>query len=62
MDPIEHAKWIKTATLRELIDSAIWGAVMEYTAWTGWTDKARESLVESVQESVRWALDERKVP
>jgi hypothetical protein len=48
----------KQMTLRELVDSQIWVSVMEYTAGTGWTDRARDGLVKNVQESVQWALDQ----
>lgn len=59
MSPQERAEWIEKATLQELVDSAIWSAVMEGTAWCGWTDRAREGLVKQVQESVKWAIDKK---
>lgn len=44
-------------SLVEKCNSAIWGAVMEGTAWCGWTDRAREGLVESVQSAVAFAIN-----
>lgn len=54
----EEPAW-KLMTLRELVDSVIWSAVMEGTAWCGWTDNARKGLVTHVQQNVRWAIDEK---
>ncbi|CAB4149782.1 hypothetical protein UFOVP558_31 [uncultured Caudovirales phage] len=56
MDPIEFKKWMDESTLEELVKSCIWQSVMEGTAHCGWTDRAREGLVESVNDSVIWAL------
>jgi hypothetical protein len=46
----------KVSPQEQLVMANIWSAVMEGTAWCGWTDRARESLVQSVQDSVRWAM------
>lgn len=62
MSPAEHAKWIKTATLKELVGSVICGAVLEGTSHCGWTDRARDGLVESITESVFWAIDQKADP
>jgi hypothetical protein len=51
----EEPAW-KKLSLRELVDAQIWYAVMEGTAWCGWT--ARKGLVQTVQENVKWALDQ----
>lgn len=56
---MEAQEWKEKATLQELVDSCIWQSVMEYTAHTGWTDKAREGLVKQVQKHVRWAIEEK---
>lgn len=59
MSPEEHAKWLKNATLNELVDSTIWQSIMAFTAHCGWTDNARNNLVKIVQEDVRWAIDQK---
>lgn len=59
MTPQEHHEWLNTCTMQELVDSCIWQTVMEGTAFCGWTDRARDGLVKSVQDSVRWAIEQK---
>lgn len=59
MTPEELKDHIKNVTLQELVDTCIWQSVMEGTAWCGWTDRAREGLIKSVQENVRWAIEQK---
>jgi hypothetical protein len=56
MNPNRAYEWLQKASLQEVVDQVIWEQVMEGTAHCGWTDRAREGLVKSVQESVRWAI------
>jgi hypothetical protein len=53
----EYSEWLPKATLSELTDKVIMETILEATAWCGWTDKARESLVKETQNAVRWAID-----
>jgi hypothetical protein len=59
-EKIEHKIHGKKPFNQDLVKTAIWQAVMEGTAFCGWTDRAREVLVESVQDSVLWALNQNK--
>lgn len=60
MTPDEHRKWYIEAPIEEVIKTVIWSTVMEGTAWCGWTDRAREGFVKSVQESVQHVFDSRR--
>lgn len=42
-------------TREQRLKQTIWETVMEGTAHCGWTDRAREGLVKSVQDAVLWA-------
>ena len=42
-------------TREQRLKQTIWETVMEGTAHCGWTDRAREGLVQSVQDAVLWA-------
>lgn len=53
-------EWLKNCSLEDLCDKVIWESVMENTAHCGWTDRARDGLVKSVQESVKWAIEKKK--
>lgn len=45
-----------TDSERDAIKGAIWSAAMESTAWMGWTDNARKSFVEMIQNNVLHVL------
>ena len=55
----DYYEWLEKVTLEELCDKVIWESVMEGTAWCGWTDRARDGLVKSVQDSVKWAINKK---
>jgi len=58
-NPDQAHEWLQKATLQELLDQVIWESVMGGTAHCGWTDRARDGLVKSVQESVQWAIKQK---
>lgn len=60
LDPQRAYEWLQKATLEELVDQVIWESVMEGTAHCGWHENARENLVKFVQESVKWAIAQKK--
>ena len=62
MTPEEMLQKLKAMTLEELVMQVIWSSIMEGTAHCGWTDNARAGLVRNVQDSVKWAFDEKRTP
>lgn len=62
MNPNKAYEWMQKATMVELVEQCIWESIMSGTAHHGWTDNARENLVLSVQESVRWAIAQKLDP
>lgn len=61
MTPQERAEWLKKATLKELVQRCLWQSIMEGTAHSGWTDRAREGLFKNCWKHVEWAIDEKSV-
>lgn len=60
INPNKAYEWLQKATLAELVDKVIWESIMEGTAHCGWTDNARDGLVETTQEAVRWAIAQKQ--
>lgn len=54
-----YAEAINQMPAKQLVDLVIWEAIMENTAWTGWTERARLNLVRITQEDVTWALKQK---